>query len=49
MVVVGDMIEGVVVANRLTPPESDRLRTAMWTAVAAEGVVADAGPDRKVA
>lgn len=28
--VVGDMIEGVVVANGLRPPHSDRLRTDLW-------------------
>lgn len=28
--VLGDMIEGVVVANRLTPPASDRARTELW-------------------
>jgi hypothetical protein len=32
--VVGDMIEGVVVANRLQPPHADRLRTELWDAVA---------------
>ena len=31
--VVGDMIEGVVVTNRLTPPQSDRVRTDLWAAV----------------
>ena len=28
--VLADMIEGVVVANRLDPPRSDRLRTELW-------------------
>ena len=28
--VLSDMIEGVVVANRLAPPQSDRLRTELW-------------------
>ena len=28
--VLADMIEGVVVANRLTPPRSDRLRADLW-------------------
>jgi hypothetical protein len=27
------MIEGVVVANGLRPPQSDRLRTELWTAI----------------
>ena len=49
MVVVGDMIEGVVVANRLTPPQSDRLRTELWAAAVAGGVVADVDAGRKVA
>lgn len=30
--VLADMIEGVVVANRLDPPESDRLRADLWSA-----------------
>ena len=30
--VLADMIEGVVVANALTPPRSDRLRTDLWHA-----------------
>ncbi len=35
--VVADMIEGVVVANRLSPPHADRLRTELWAALGAEG------------
>lgn len=35
--VLADMIEGVVVANRLQPPHADRLRADLWSAV---GVVA---------
>ena len=31
--VMADMIEGVVVANGLRPPQSDRLRTELWTAL----------------
>jgi hypothetical protein len=30
--VVADMIEGVIVANRLTPPDSDRVRAELWAA-----------------
>ena len=30
--VLADMIEGVVVANRLRPPASDRLRAELWSA-----------------
>jgi len=31
--VVGDMIEGVVVANGLLPPAADRVRTALWQSI----------------
>jgi hypothetical protein len=31
--VVADMIEGVVVANDLRPPQADRLRTDLWSAL----------------
>ena len=31
--VIADMIEGVVVANGLRPPASDRLRTELWGAM----------------
>jgi hypothetical protein len=31
--VLSDMIEGVVVANRLTPPAADRVRTELWQAI----------------
>ena len=34
--VVADMIEGVVVANRLTPPVADRVRTELWAAIGHE-------------
>jgi hypothetical protein len=34
--VVSDMIEGVVVANRLVPPAADRLRTELWEAIGLE-------------
>lgn len=27
---IADMIEGVIVINRLTPPEADRTRTILW-------------------
>jgi hypothetical protein len=33
--VLADMIEGVVVANQLAPPQSDRLRTELWSACGA--------------
>lgn len=28
--VIGDMIEGVIVVNRLAPPDADRVRTLLW-------------------
>ena len=31
--VLADMIEGVVAANHLRPPEADRLRSELWTVV----------------
>jgi hypothetical protein len=34
--VVADMIEGVVVANRLAPPAADRLRSELWEAIGIE-------------
>jgi hypothetical protein len=34
--VLADMVEGVVVANRLRGPSADRAREALWAAVAAE-------------
>ena len=41
LAVLGDMIEGVVVANQLQPPRADRLRSELWGAVGAlPGVVA---------
>lgn len=38
--VLADMIEGVVVANGLAPPASDRLRSELWQVC---GVVAEVG------
>lgn len=32
--VLADMIEGVVAANRLSPPQSDRVRSELWEVVA---------------
>lgn len=34
--VYGDLIEGVVVANRLSTPQSDRVRTDLWSALGRE-------------
>jgi hypothetical protein len=39
--VLADMIEGVVVTNRLQPPHADRLRNELWAAC---GVEVDARP-----
>ena len=44
LAVLGDMIEGVVVANRLQPPHADRLRTELWKVVAGEEVASDHPP-----
>jgi len=47
--VVGDMIEGVIAANRLAGPTADRTRTALWAAVEAEAVrlqAVDSSPGR---
>ena len=33
--VIGDMIEGVIVVNRLAPPEADRVRTILWRSMLA--------------
>ena len=38
--VLGDMVEGVVVANRLAGPEAMRARALLWSAVEGEMVVA---------
>jgi hypothetical protein len=40
MAVLGDMIEGVVVSNRLQPPHADRLRNDLWKVVAGLEVAA---------
>lgn len=32
--VLGDLVEGVVVANRLTGPDADRCRDVLWNALA---------------
>lgn len=46
MAVLGDMIEGVIVANRLQTPHADRLRNELWNVVGG----ADVGvPDTRVA
>jgi hypothetical protein len=40
--VLADMIEGVIVVNRLVSPEADQVRTALWTMLNVMGVVASA-------
>jgi hypothetical protein len=47
--VLADMIEGVVVANRLAPPASDRLRAELWLACGAEQVAPVGADSRQVA
>jgi len=44
--VLADMIEGVVTANRLGPPQSDRLRAELWAAC---GVDVSADTTQRVA
>jgi hypothetical protein len=39
--VVADMVEGVIVANRLDGTEATRVRTALWSAVVADPDLAD--------
>ena len=39
--VAADMIEGVVVANRLAGPRADRVRSALWLAVDTERLAVD--------
>jgi hypothetical protein len=43
--VLADMIEGVVVANELTPPDADRVRTELWS-VLQPSIVPMAAPRR---
>lgn len=45
--VAADMIEGVVVANRLAPPAADRLRRELWECL--DVATSNAGPGRRVA
>ena len=48
--VLADMIEGVVVANRLAPPQSDRLRADLWLLCGVGPAVRDeTGPIARVA
>jgi hypothetical protein len=45
-----DMIEGVIVANRLVPPHADRLRSELWAVCGVEQVDRDdPGPIARVA
>jgi hypothetical protein len=44
LAVLGDMIEGVLVAKGLQPPQADRLRTELWAAAAALPGVSSAPP-----
>ena len=49
--VLADMIEGVVVANQLAPPQSDRLRSELWALCGVDAVAAqdDSGAIARVA
>jgi hypothetical protein len=38
--ILGDMIEGVVVVNQLNAPDSDHVRTALWSILSIHGYVA---------
>jgi hypothetical protein len=40
--VLADMIEGVIVVNRLVSPDADQVRTALWAMLNIMGVVASA-------
>jgi hypothetical protein len=42
--VLADMIEGVVAANRLTTPHSDRVRTDLWTLLDGDAAVPALAP-----
>ena len=35
------MIEGVIVVNRLSPPDADTVRTALWESLVDAGFVGD--------
>jgi hypothetical protein len=39
--VLADMIEGVIVVNRLSPPDADTVRTALWESLVDAGFVGD--------
>ncbi|MEY2762203.1 MAG: hypothetical protein RLZZ16_805 [Actinomycetota bacterium] len=39
--VLADMIEGVIVVNRLVPPDADTIRTALWESLVEAGFVGD--------
>ena len=42
--ILADMVEGVVVANRLGPPDADRVRAEMWAALERSGSDRDPAP-----
>lgn len=47
--VLADMIEGVVVANRLRSPQADRLRADLWQVCGVTAVIDETGPIARVA
>ena len=42
---VSDMVEGVVVANRLTGTDADATRRALWAALESDGLLPASVPD----
>jgi hypothetical protein len=49
LAVLGDMIEGVVVANGLLPPHADRLRSDLWQLVEAQSTQVPAAKSARAA
>jgi hypothetical protein len=47
--VAADMIEGVIAANRLAPPQSDRLRAELWPALGFAPVATTPAPHHRAA
>jgi hypothetical protein len=47
--VLADMIEGVIVANDLAPPQADRIRSELWIAIGFEPSLGAERPTDRVA
>jgi len=43
--VISDMVEGVVVANRLSGSEADATRRALWSALESDGLLPASEPE----